>query len=585
LRCYNKRPRTNNDDCEELSLLNAWAFYEHYTLPRFIEKDGQKHRSLPGTLDETSPSQLYPIYRTRETDLTSWGIGTRLYFHLLRKLSILFLFVGLFNIPTIHYFRQPEYSDRRNSTASFNMASFTNFLISGSAVCDNYKWVDCVNCVNCTDFSDDRVFVCENNTEEFSDCSIDTKKYKRNTCETITGQNVGLTWTSHIIIIVGFLYMSNRQEHKEQTADEEKISSSDYSIMVNNPPKKAFDPEIWRNFFAQFDDYNPPLVTISLNNEELLRALAQLRKYRLKLQRYLNCEGIMYDEEFEEKLSKRKSSEESTSFSFVKAFFKKFGLFLDGTDLFSKMKAQQNKVKKLLDKEYDVSRVFITMQTEKGQRAALHTLQFGRLAKFMQNNDETTPKFLNQILRVTEAREATAVRWLDLSVHTFTKTLEKMTTWVITGVLIIILFFIVREVQTNSSPIAAALVISLGNIVSPQLLLVLTKTVEHHASAGSRQLSMYLKLTVFRWLNTVLFVLINTPTTKILSSGSGALLPSIAPVFMFEMILTPFLRVLDVVGLFKKHILAPRAKTQKEMNSYFLGTPYNLAERYTVSVS
>ena len=31
----------------------------------------------------------------------------------------------------------------------------------------------------------------------------------------------------------------------------------------------------------------------------------------------------------------------------------------------------------------------------------------------------------------------------------------------------------------------------------------------------------------------------------------------------------------------KKHILAPRARTQDQMNHYFQGTYYNLGERYT----
>ena len=36
------------------------------------------------------------------------------------------------------------------------------------------------------------------------------------------------------------------------------------------------------------------------------------------------------------------------------------------------------------------------------------------------------------------------------------------------------------------------------------------------------------------------------------------------------------------MGFLNKHILAPRAMTQEQMNLNFLGTPYNLGERYTV---
>ena len=51
-----------------------------------------------------------------------------------------------------------------------------------------------------------------------------------------------------------------------------------------------------------------------------------------------------------------------------------------------------------------------------------------------------------------------------------------------------------------------------------------------------------------------------------------------------ETFLTPALRLIDIGGFVQKHILAPRAMTQEQMNLNFLGTPYNLGERYTVSV-
>ena len=42
------------------------------------------------------------------------------------------------------------------------------------------------------------------------------------------------------------------------------------------------------------------------------------------------------------------------------------------------------------------------------------------------------------------------------------------------------------------------------------------------------------------------------------------------------------MRLSDYMGNFQKHILAPRARTQEQMNRQFQGTFYNLGERYTV---
>ena len=48
-----------------------------------------------------------------------------------------------------------------------------------------------------------------------------------------------------------------------------------------------------------------------------------------------------------------------------------------------------------------------------------------------------------------------------------------------------------------------------------------------------------------------------------------------------EMFTIPIIKLVDVVGIIRKHILAPRAKDQEEMNSYFVGAKFELAERYT----
>lgn len=571
---YTKQP-DDPDNENRASLLNAWAFFEHYTLPRYRMRNGGKVRVVPG--DEEHESQLYPVWGTKESELHSWGVGVRLYFHLLKKLSFLFLLVGMINIPTIIYYGKPEYSTRQDiqleDLVSSNVTKlFIDFLISGSAVCNKYEFVNCSNCSEKESYFEGRTMSQDNFT-----------LYRHNSCEMITKQNIIINWTSHIFIIIGFFILNYEQDMQEKRADEQKISSSDYSIMVKNPPKKAFDPDIWRDFFSKFDQSSPPLVTIALDNEELLSALAQLRNYRWKLQCYLKCEGENSEDVLERKLLEMEKDREERNdlFSFFKTLCKPFGLFLDGADILSKLQYHQLQVKTLLKKEYYVSKVFITMETETGQRTALDALDVARLQNCRNVIDDANPKFQEKILYVQEAREATAVRWEDLSVPTINKFLQKMLTWIMTIAIMVALAFIVRSVENTGHSIAAALVISFGNIIFPHVLLFLTTNVERHASAGARQLSMYLKVTIFRWVNTVFLILIFTPTTKVLSGDSGDLLPSVAPIFFFELLLAPLIRVFDLIGLLKKHILAPRATSQKEMNSHFLGTEYNLAERYT----
>jgi hypothetical protein len=86
-------------------------------------------------------------------------------------------------------------------------------------------------------------------------------------------------------------------------------------------------------------------------------------------------------------------------------------------------------------------------------------------------------------------------------------------------------------------------------------------------------------------VNTAILTQVITPFSATIGPGSKDVLPTINALLWSELFLSPFLRLLDIVGNLKKHILGPRAKTQESMNLSFQGTAYNLGERYTVSCS
>jgi len=104
---------------------------------------------------------------------------------------------------------------------------------------------------------------------------------------------------------------------------------------------------------------------------------------------------------------------------------------------------------------------------------------------------------------------------------------------------------------------------------------------ERHQTEGGFQASLYLKITMFRWVNTAIVLQWITPFTKTLGITRTDLLPSVSAILWAECWITPAIRILDIASNFQKHILAPRAYTQEQMNMFFLGTRYNLGERYT----
>ena len=80
----------------------------------------------------------------------------------------------------------------------------------------------------------------------------DTVLVQRNDCEggRLPQGVVNLAALGFLTVI--FLLLSIYLGAREVRFDEDKVTSTDYSILVKNPPKDAYDPDEWRDFFSQF---------------------------------------------------------------------------------------------------------------------------------------------------------------------------------------------------------------------------------------------------------------------------------------------------------------------------------------------
>jgi len=126
----------------------------------------------------------------------------------------------------------------------------------------------------------------------------------------------------------------------------------------------------------------------------------------------------------------------------------------------------------------------------------------------------------------------------------------------------------------------AALTISAFNSAAPTVFDKMT-ALESHSSEGSVQASNYYKITASMWVLTAILTAFVTPFVSTLESNSDSLIPAMYCVFITELIKTPITQALDPWGHFCRHFLAPRATNQPIMNNFFLGTEYQLSERYT----
>jgi len=117
------------------------------------------------------------------------------------------------------------------------------------------------------------------------------------------------------------------------------------------------------------------------------------------------------------------------------------------------------------------------------------------------------------------------------------------------------------------------------SLAIPHVMSMVT-SFESHSSESSYAASNYLKVTIFRWVNTAIITHIITPFTDTLQDGLF-LIDSIYVLFMVNLLSKPLLQLSDVLGNLNRHYFGPRELDQRRMNLKFQGSTYDIGERYT----
>ena len=598
------------------SLDTAWAFWEHVTLARYYT-DENLENSLGGTqsrhneyiraeVGETKrPTALYPLWKTPVKDLMAWGVSVRMYFSTLLTLSVFLGIAGVLNLPLIAYFW--NYADHNKEGIAR--------AIKGSAVCDEAYWVECQDCNN--EYS----YV-------YPAYRLDGQNVLVNSCNFEDWLIPGLfSYVASVTLIVmfGIAYVW-LQRKAEVVFDEEIQTASDYSVKVLNPPRDALDPEEWRHFFKSFAGDEIMMVTIAVDNAKLIDALVERRKALRNLQLRLRESGIDWKDN-EAVLRFAQASRES---------WLPFGATTK--KLYSKVKGCEGKVKCLVTKDFGAVAVFVVFDTERAQRSCLHALSTGRINIWKNKTD--TSKFNGKELKVEEAAasstldignvvfaclpqetkvvsiqlvasssnvgvdellrfrgyrvlsvkepgEPNDVRWKDLEVSIRLRWLLFFSTTVI---MVLFMawsgFFIANlERQYPGSP-RTALYIAVTNIAVPKIC-KFVNALEAHATEAKRNVSLYIKVALFRWFNSAICLSIIIDFIQTISvedgneEGEASLPRTVYMIIYAEMFTIPVIKLMDIMGNVQKHIFAPRAADQEEMNTCFGGGKFEIAECYS----
>ena len=184
-------------------------------------------------------------------------------------------------------------------------------------------------------------------------------------------------------------------------------TANDYSIVVLNPPEDAFDVNEWKEFFeSAAEDVHVTLCSVILDNHELINALMKRRQLLLKIQNRLPF-GVKF--EFDE-VDKFIDKCVEPSWITKKLLFQK-----SSKEIQKEIEQLRKDIAKFSKKDYKVSSVYITLETEEVQRTLLTKLDTSIFRAVNQRIPSDYPQeclFRKKLLlRVEEPDEPESIRW------------------------------------------------------------------------------------------------------------------------------------------------------------------------------
>jgi hypothetical protein len=451
-------------------------------------------RAEPG--ENTGDTELFSPFKTPESSLIEWGVGVDLYFISLRFFAVLMAFAGVVHIQSMIYFASRNYNEDATETS----LDMIKWMLRGSAVCTDTQWVVCTDCRK-DQWEDDkgRLGVAEDG---------ETLLVLRNMCKGVTRETVYANLATLVILLAFVALFSYYLRLREIRFDEDKVTTTDYSIRVKNPPPDAIDPDLWRDFFSQFAEKQVTVVTVALNNETMVGKLIKRRIFRNQLKTHLGKDVDIDDHEAVlvavDKYMQEKEKEEPGFIGKILNFvffppLRLFEMFLLPDVLASKIEILTQEIKELQNVKYDAAQVFVTFETEQGQRNALTALSHSRVDVLMNRTESVAHDtvFQGRVLDVDEPTEPSAVRWLDISTSTTMKLSSRAITLTLTCGVIAIAAVLIKLARNGVGTWFSALLTSLFNSSIPMFIKILM-IFEKHSTEGGFQSSLYFKITLSR---------------------------------------------------------------------------------------
>ena len=367
-----------------------------------------------------------------------------------------------------------------------------------------------------------------------------------------------------------FKYVEDRMEAK---LDESVQTAQDYSVMVDDPNGAITDPDDWKQWFSRYGQVK--YVSMVRKNSALCRLL---------LSRHLLVRDI--DEAYT-----REEKEEMVSLAEAST-----GVALHEPKLFGKnqkhayilrLKSINEQLEAAYKLSYPVVKVFVTFEYEQEQRYCLDSLSTSYFDSAIENappdEDEDDvekkykPRIEDQTYCVLEPSEPDNLNWQMLEISNLKRLSRNFLSFCMGGAILYGSFYFTNWVQENN-PSLFPLAIAAMDTLLPTIFQILL-LIEIHVDEDDRQNSLLRVLFFGRILNPIVMPFLLTPWNDFVK-------PDVINEILQVQISTSFtslvVQALDIPGLLDRHVNGPLfAKNQVQLNTFYAGSPWMLAERYS----
>lgn len=336
------------------------------------------------------------------------GIGVGLYFYTLKCLAIIMFLAGFLSYPVLHYYASPEYNDKNSENPHWP-------ALQTSAICTNTRWAPCPSCEKTI-----KQYAADSTQEWFTFNAITDERYATAVSPT-TGEPLYFlknsecpmnhvvayySYATMIFVTFAVLFMQVvLLRARARDLDLASQTSTDYSIEIENPPKDARDPQKWKDFLEERFGH-VTAVTVTLDNEDLVNALLERRKFLTALEQLIPRENAPYLLKEGRLVDIKKAVEVANAVPWYSQYI--LGQ-LPAEQLQKRIETIEEEITReggLASKKYDVSNVFVTFEKEQSQQDALHAFNVPGIDVVRQKtSNPDTPVFEGTVLQVREPPE------------------------------------------------------------------------------------------------------------------------------------------------------------------------------------